>query len=146
MESYKNEDGDNSSMAVVLKILEFQQENDDKPVSGTSYRYKFHFKLFKILLFFSSHFIDVQLKSLLSKEVEFSIELFARLVDMCVDENVCRHIYCNYQELIAKVITHLDTTENVNEILPIYTSYFLRIIAKLLYSQVDLEGKIKRES
>jgi hypothetical protein len=123
----KNVDGDNSSIELVFRILDYQQTNNDEPVPGTSY---------------SSHFIDVQLNSMISGD--FSADLFTRLLEICTDWNVCRHIWTHYQVLLSKLVSNLDTIQYVgieSEQPPQFTPYFLSLVAKLLYSKVDSENK-----
>lgn len=119
----KNDDGDNSAIELVFKILDYQQTNHDEPVPGTSY---------------SSHFIDVQLNSMISGD--FSSDLFARLLEICADWNVCRYIWTNYQTLLSKLIISLDKIQQISQF-PHFMSYFLSLLAKLLNSQVDLGNK-----
>jgi hypothetical protein len=121
-----NPEGDNTPIDMVFKILQFQEENKDISIPGTSY---------------SSHFIDVQLKSLLSIE-DFSPDLFLRLMDITVDSNVCKYIWTTYQELISKVIKNLAAVDlSKDEELPPFTPNFLRILARLLRTQVESNGK-----
>lgn len=124
-----NPEGDNTSIDLIVKILKFQQSNEDQPVPGTCY---------------SSHFIDVQLRSLEDLDI-FSPVLFERFLETTTDRCVCQHIWKNYQELLARVIVLLNSIdEPKDEGLPVFVRDFLRMIGRLLRMQVDLNrGKIQ---
>lgn len=121
-----NPEGDNTQPDMIFKILQFQQENKDTSIPGTSY---------------SSHFIDVQLNSLLSAD-DFSPQLFARLMEITEDGNVCKYIWSRYQNLISKVVINLAAIDLPKDgDLPPFTPNFLRIVARLLRTQVDSNEK-----
>lgn len=121
---------DDASVFMAVKILEFQEEHKDEPVPNTVY---------------STYFIDVQLKSLATHPDAFYPELFARLLNIAADKNVCAWIWSGYQELFVELIHKLDSIEAfTDDNMPGFSPYFLKLLARVLHAQVDVrkEGNL----